>query len=258
MGLRRNLFNLLGLFIFALIQTTIMAESSEEEFTDTGVGYCNNTHLHEQLKLVDPVICYRDAKDRMNWMQGSQAWTTERGREYGAPLFHYDECPGEGERAWGPQRAITLQTNVTRPWCAATPKIFPQMIYYDFGIELAIGKISFRNRLEKDHMDNNPTSFEIVASNGRKPGERDLHWDVLRNVTNLVWTRNNEEKEFVIQSSKPSSAYTDFREYSMIGIRVREISGENMACIQNMKFYRMRQYDKAFFEQTWGYGNWDE
>ena len=46
-----------------------------------------------------------------------------------APLFHYDECPGENERAWAPERAVQSQTPVTRPWCGMPPGEFPQVDY---------------------------------------------------------------------------------------------------------------------------------
>jgi len=246
MGLRRNLFKLLGLFIFALIHASIMAESPEEEFTDTGVPPCNYTFAREQVKLVDRFYCYWEW--RVDPVKASASAS--------APLFHYDECPGENERAWAPERAVQSQTPVTRPWCGMPLGEFPQMIWYDFVQKTTIGKISFRNRLRENHMDNNPTSIEFIASNGPRPRSGSYEWVTLRNVTNLVWSGNNEEKEFLIQSSNQSMAASEFSQYRMYGIRVNAISGKNMACIQNIKFYGFMVHTKNEMFSISGNGNW--
>jgi len=137
-------------------------------------------------------------------------------------LFQYRT--DKGERDWAPERAFMRQGPDDRPWYGVK-KDFPQSIWYDFKIPTLISKIGFRNRREQGHSDNNPTSFEFIASNDSRV------WKILKKVEQFNWDGNDRQKIWPVQTG---SAMKPFKLY---GIRVSEITGRSGVCIQDIKMW---------------------
>jgi len=137
-------------------------------------------------------------------------------------LFHYKD--DKGDRDWAPERAFVRQGPKERPWFGMK-RNFPQSIWYDFKNPTYISKIAFRNRRERHHSANNPTTFEFIASNDSR------EWKTLKKVEKFDWKGNDRQKIWTVQTG------WTLRPFKLFGIRVSEISGFQGACIQDIRMW---------------------